>query len=339
MRSWITGVVTVLAAVVIIPPASAAEQVLLPDLRQAPPGCPGGFARAPDKCDDWDVCMVADADAPNGDCLYPGSAVRPKAVRIRFTTAEDNIGDGPLLLFGRRSAASPIMDIRQGFQSGKHGQIPDSYTEARQQTDNSMYYEPAQMHQHWHLMGFEQMQLRSPDGRTVVRDRKNGFCLGDRYRNTAADSLPNTVRDANTPEYRLSEYLSQNKCAFQDPNATDVKVGISVGQGDDYRYDVDFQWLDITSVPSGTYDLVNTVNSNRTLLETNYDNNSSSMAVSIQWPNQAAHAPTVLDWPPVVKLLASCPGQDKCATTQKHLHPRVSSDRIVHSKDRPRRHH
>ncbi|MBE1462201.1 lysyl oxidase family protein [Kibdelosporangium phytohabitans] len=339
MRSWITAVVAVLAAVVIIPPASAGEQLLLPDLRQAPPGCPGGHTGDPATCQDWDVCMVSDADAPNGDCLLIGALTPAKAVRLRFTTSEENVGDGPLLLFGRRAANSPTMAIRQGFQAGKHGQIPVSYTEARQQTDNSMYYEPAPMHKHWHLMGFEQMQLRTPDGRTVVRDRKNGFCLGDRYTNTANDSLPNAVRDANTPEYRLAEYLRGNRCAFQDPAATDVQVGISVGQGDDYRYDVDFQWLDITSVPSGTYDLVNTVNSNRTLRETDYTNNSSSMALSIRWPLGAKQAPKKITTPPTVRLLASCPGQEQCAAKQRHLHPRVSSDRIVHPKGEPRRHH
>ncbi|ONI87437.1 lysyl oxidase [Actinosynnema sp. ALI-1.44] len=340
MRSWVAGAVALLAAVVIIPPASAGEQLLMPDLRQAPPGCHGGYTGDPAECEDWDVCMVADADAPNGDCIGAGIVLRKpvKAVRLRFTTAEENVGQGPLLLFGRRAVNSPTMEVRQGFQAGRHGQIPVSYTEARQQTNNSMYYEPAPMHRHWHLMGFEQMQLRTPDGRTVVRDRKNGFCLGDRYANDANETLPNAPRVADTPEYRLSEYLRDNRCAFDTPGATDVKVGISVGQGDDYRYDVDFQWLDITSMPSGTYDLVNTVNSTRTLLESDYTNNSSSMALSIQWPQGAKQAPQKIVAPPTVKLLAGCPGQERCAATQ-HLRPRVSSDRIVHPKGEPRRHH
>ncbi|MFC0106405.1 lysyl oxidase family protein [Kibdelosporangium aridum] len=333
-RTWIAGTMAVFTAIVVITPASATEQLLLPDLRQGPPGCPGGYAGDPSECYDWDVCMVTDPDAPNGDCVTSGAI---RAVRLRFTTAEDNVGDGPLLLFGRRDVHSDTMDVRQAFQEGRHGQIPASYTEARQQTANSMYYEPAPMHQHWHLMGFEQMQLRTPDGETVVRDRKNGFCLGDRYINADFDTLPNAARDADTPEYRLSEYLQDNQCAFKDPSVTDVKVGISVGNGDDYRYDVDFQWLDITHVPSGTYDLVNTVNANRSLLETNYDNNTSSMAFAIQWPDRAHHAPTVITKPPKVTLLRGCPGADRCATG-KDLRPRVSSDQIHHPKQH-RRHH
>ncbi|CAM4045019.1 lysyl oxidase family protein [Kibdelosporangium persicum] len=328
MRSWVAGVTAVLAVVVVIPPASAGEQLLLPDLRQALPGCSGGYSGDPVECTDWDVCMVADAAAPSGDCVQTGLV---KAVRLRFTTSEENVGDGPLLLFGHKDAGAATMRVRQAFQAGKHGQIPASYTEARHQTDTTMYYEPAPMHQHWHLLGFEQMQLRTPDGATVVRDRKNGFCLGDRYLTADAHTLPNAVQEADTPENRLAKYLRHNKCAFKEPGVTDVRIGISVGSGDDYKYDVDFQWLDITRVPSGTYDLVNTVNANRSLQETRYDNNSSSMAISIQWPGGANHAPAIITRPPVVTLLRGCPGEQQCAVKQG-FRPRVSSDRIHHPK-------
>lgn len=311
-RSWIVGLAgatvaltaAVVAVSVAIPPAQAGEQLMLPDLSQAPVGCPGGYDGDPARCKDWDVCMVADPDAPNGDCLAEGDI---RAVRLRFTTAEDNVGNGPLLLYGHRDGG-PTMQVRQAVQSGQHGPIPQSYAEARQPTVTSMYYEPAPMHQHWHLMGFERMQLRTPDGETVVTDRKNGFCLGDRY----------PLHDANgptegTPEHKLSLYLRENMCAHHDTQATDVSAGISAGSGDDYRYDVDFQWLDITRVPSGTYDLVNTVNSDHTLLETNYDNNSSSVALSVQWPDRAHAAPKTITAPPRVKLLRSCPGRARCA--------------------------
>jgi hypothetical protein len=326
-RTWIAGALAVLAAMVVIPPATAGEQLLLPDLRQAPPGCPGGYSGDPSECRDWDVCMVADAGAPNGECIRSGSI---GAVRLRFTTAEDNIGDGPLLLFGHRDPGSSTMYVKQGFQAGRHGPIPGSYAEARLQTENSMYYEPAPMHQHWHLMGFERMQLRTLRGGAMVTDRKNGFCLGDRYSVRDAHELPNLPRDSETPEYQLSMYLQDNMCAQKDPSVTEVKVGISVGSGDDYQYDVDFQWLDITQVPSGTYDLVNTVNSNHTLHETNYGNNSSSMAISIQWPGRAANPPAVITAPPVVSLLRSCPGQERCGA-KAGQRPHVISDQIVHT--------
>lgn len=305
MRSWIVGAAAILAAAVVMFPARA-DEPMLPDLRQAPPGCPGGYDGDPNHCEDWDVCMVTDADAPNGDCVSKGDI---KAVRLRFTNGEDNIGDGPLLLYGHRDGG-PTMQVRQAIQSGPHGPIPGSFAEADRPTNTSMYYEPAPMHQHWHLMGFERMQLRASNGDTVVTDRKNGFCLGDRY------ELPHwEPSDDGTPEHGLELFLRANMCGHQDTEAKDVKAGISAGSGDDYKYGVDFQWLDITGVPSGTYDLVNTVNSDHTLLEKDYTNNSSSAAFSIQWPGHAKNAPAVITAPPRVRLLRSCPGRERCVSS------------------------
>jgi hypothetical protein len=39
-----------------------------------------------------------------------------------------------------------------------------------------------------------------------------------------------------------------------------VTVGTSVGSDDDYRFNVDFQWLDIMHVRSGVDDVVHAVN-------------------------------------------------------------------------------
>ncbi|SDF75102.1 Lysyl oxidase [Lentzea fradiae] len=312
-----------LVVAALVPPARAVAQPLLPDLRQAPVGCPGGYGGDPALCRDWDVCMVTDPKDPSGECVTSGSI---RSVRLRFTTAEDNVGAGPLLLYGRRSPGSAEMRVRQGFQDRRGGPIPVSFDEAGRTTKTTMYYEPAKSHRHWHLLDFARMQLRTPGGRVVVADRKNGFCLGDRYRTADADSLPGAAREPGSPEAELAQRLEQNRCGYRDPDATEMVEGISVGSGDDYRYDVDFQWLDLTDVPSGTYDVVNTVNSGRTLLESSYDNNSSSISISVQWPGGAARRPSVITEAPAVTLLRSCPGQDRCSgelTLGKHTYERA----------------
>ncbi|MFD9701066.1 lysyl oxidase family protein [Lentzea sp. NPDC059081] len=299
----------VIAAVV--PPAQAvAEQPLLPDLRQAPVGCPGGYGGDPALCRDWDVCMVTEPKDPSGACVTSGAI---RAVRLRFTTAEDNVGAGPLLMYGRRSRPGGEMEVRQGFQTRRGAPVPASFGEAVRTTTNSMYYEPAKAHRHWHLMNFARMQLRTPGGKTVVADRKNGFCLGDRYRTADAAGLPGARHDPGTPEAQLAERLKQNRCGREEPAATEMFEGISVGSGDDYRYGVDFQWLDLTGVASGTYDLVTTVNADRTILESGYGNNSSSISISVQWPGGAARRPPVITEAPAVTLLRSCPGQERCS--------------------------
>lgn len=309
--AWIggaVGAVTVLAALVVAP-AQAADHALLPDLRQAPIGCSAGYDGDPMGCTDWDVCPVADASKPSGTCLTTGPM---RAVRLRFTSSEENVGAGPLLLYGHRDGTgSAKMAVRQAFQNGTHGPIPQSFADAQHATSATTYYEPAAMHLHWHLLGFDRFQLRTQTGSTVVADRKNGFCLGDRYNAPGAAGLSGTPQSG-TPEGDLAETLAESTCKRREPSATDVTEGISVGQGDNYDHTVDYQWLDLTKVASGTYTVVNTVNPDRTIIESDYDNNSSSAAVSVKWPGGGA-APTVITAPPVVTMLRSCPGSATCA--------------------------
>ncbi len=289
--------------------SSHAAAPALPDLRQAPVGCPGGYSEDASKCTALDVCMVTDASAPGGPCVTAGDI---KAVRLRFTTSVDNIGDGPFLVHAHRdSTAQPTMTVRQAIQSTVDGPVPMTYAEAQHPTPSWSYYEPAAAHQHWHLMGFEYFQLRTPTGQTVVTDRKNGFCLGDRFTNVDAGALRHLPGDRDTPTGKLARELDGHKCEHHNPDALDVFFGISVGQGDDYKYNVEFQWLDITRVPSGVYDVVTVANPDRVLIEKNYDNNASSMAISVQWPGDIV--PDRITAPPVVELLRGCPGKTRCA--------------------------
>jgi len=293
-------------------PGHTDSLLMLPDLRQAPVGCPGGYAGDPLRCADWDVCMTRDNQDQSllaADCVTSGPI---KTVRLRFTTSEDNIGDGPLVLYGHRDSTDQVtMSVRQAFQVGEHGPIPDSYATAQRGVVQTMYYDLG--HQHWHLLNFVHMELQTLNGDTVVSDRKNGFCLGDRYTTSNAGSLAHNVGQDPSPERALADHLYDNDCKHMDSSATDVREGISVGRGDDYPYYVAYQWLDITHVPSGTYVVINTVNPAHTLLETNYDNNSSAIAISLQWPAGAHDPPAVITAPPVVKLLNSCPGRAQCS--------------------------
>ncbi|WP_103350759.1 lysyl oxidase family protein [Amycolatopsis sp. CA-128772] len=312
LKKLVVSAVVALSAVVSAsaPQAGEGPDYLLPDLRQALPGCPGGSGGLLTTCTAWDVCPVIDPATPNGPCVDASVA---KAVRLRFTSAEENVGDGPLLLFGRRdSTKQDTMTVRQALRSSTDGSIPGGYPAAQRASHAFTYYEPAPAHQHWHLMNFEHFALVSPQGKTVVTDRKNGFCLGDRFQVADAGRLAR-VPGGTGPDADLAATLRDNMCRHHEPGALDVLEGISVGSGDDYKYTVDFQWLDITRVPAGTYDLVNTVNADRTLLETDYRNNSSAVAVSISWPHGQPKAGQPIQTAPVVRFLRGCPGQPRCA--------------------------
>jgi hypothetical protein len=313
IRTYAALAAAVIATGVLAPSAQAGAtaEPMVPDLRQGPVGCPGGFAGDPATCTAWDICMVEDAAAPKARCI--GYFGRAASVRLRFTTTVDNAGDGPMLLFGHRdSVDQPLMSVRQAFQVGADGPIPTGYGEAQANTPATAYYEPAESHHHWHLNGFDRYQLRDHLGTTVVSDRKNGFCLGDRYVTTDAEELPHTPPADDSSAGKLAEFLRENYCGMHKPSALDVTQGISVGAGDEYEFHIGYQWLDLTHVPSGTYDLVHTVNEDRSLIEKDYSNNSSSIAISVQWPDGSAGPPSVIDRAPEVRMLRSCPGRDHC---------------------------
>jgi len=314
------------AVVLLAAPGSAQKPALmLPDLDQAPIACPGGWSEDPTTCKDWDVCMVADARARTSDCVIAG---RIRAVRLRFTTSVDNVGDGPLVIYARRSSVrQEHMRVRQAFADAA-GSLPTRYAAAQRALPdpkrNYAYYEPTPTHQHWHLMNFEHFELRRFSGPTVVRDRKNGVCLGDRYATPNAASLARRPGSSKTTLGRLHRELSHNtgvrpssyNCQMgrtASSNIRELREGISVGSGDDYTFAVDYQWLDITRVPSGTYLIVARANPNGALRETRSDNNAASLVVSIQWPKGASKAPARITDPPQVRLLASCPDSAECS--------------------------
>jgi hypothetical protein len=109
-------------------------------------------------------------------------------------------------------------------------------------------------HQHYHFESYAYYELRKPDGTVVAPGRKQAFCLLD-Y----------------TPLGEGSKE-AQYDCSYQ---------GISAGWADIYDDYLPCQWVDITDVPPGEYDLVVKLNHQRVLAESNYDNNEASVRVQV----------------------------------------------------------
>ena len=95
-------------------------------------------------------------------------------------------------------------------------------------------------HSHWHVREFMRYELRTADGVRVVRDRKTGFCLGDRYR--VEQALPGRA-----PTARYSD-----RCGKGAPRLLKIREGISVGWGDNYLPHLEGQELEITVAAAGT---------------------------------------------------------------------------------------
>ena len=205
--------------------------------------------------------------------------------RLGFASAVSNIGDGPLIVEGRRARDADTMVADQLIERpGSAMAVVEGVGRLR--------YVRSQDHQHWHLLGFERYELRRVGGGTTpVTDRKTGFCLGDRYR-TQGRVLPTR---APAPRYT-------SRCGLGATGRLRLVEGISVGYGDDYPANLEGQSLPLTGLPAGRYVLDHRVNVLRRLRETDYDNNASSLLLSLRW-----RAGT-----PRIRVLRRCPDIAHC---------------------------
>lgn len=110
-------------------------------------------------------------------------------------------------------------------------------------------------HEHFHFEGYARYDLvDASSGEVLPIGNKNGFCLRD---------LDN---------------WSNPSCATYDCDYQ----GISVGCADVYTPDLDCQWVDITDVAPGRYELVVTVNTERSIRELSFENNSARVTIEVE---------------------------------------------------------
>ena len=240
--------------------AAAAPGDLLPDLEQEPPSA---------------LVLTSGAFSGHPDRYYLG-----------FRSAVRNVGDGPLIISGRRaSRRTPTMVATQRIQ-GPGG------TTRRVHGVGRMRYVVSPGHRHWHLLTFDRYTLRRIGGRRVVRrDRKTGFCLGDRFRSAVPSSGPSPA----VPPYT-------SNCGLLQPARLHVTEGISVGYGDDYTANLEGQYIGLRGLPAGDYVLTHDVNAAHRLRELDYGNNAASLRLNLRW----------LGGKPSVRVLASCEHSARC---------------------------
>ena len=229
-----------------------------------------------------------DQAAP-ADLSFQVSTGRGRRYLLGFTSASDNIGEGPIsIVASRPSPAVPTMQAAQRVRLAGGGArtIPNV---------GFLRYTVAFPHQHWHLMDFQRYELRrASDHALVVRDRKSGFCLADHW-GLAPGAVPGKPR--------RPVFLSN--CGQGNTRALSVSQGTSVGYTDRYPAHFHGQNLDVTDVPTGTYVLVHRANPNLLLRELRYENNAASLLIRLSWPRGRAHRPAIA-------LLAICPSTERC---------------------------
>ena len=112
-------------------------------------------------------------------------------------------------------------------------------------------------HGHYHFEGYAEYRLRDADGGEIAAGRKQAFCLVDTERYVDDPSVAQSAR------YR---------CDTQ---------GIQRGWSDVYAAALPCQFIDVTDVPDGAYELEIELNANRTLPEKDFENNLVSIPVDL----------------------------------------------------------
>lgn len=207
------------------------------------------------------ILELSDTPVPE----YPGTAEwyldtteKPGRVLMRFASMTSNIGDGLLHVV---ALEPPSNAETQPTQQRLYG-------------ESSVYVRPAGSfifhpeHDHFHLDRFETYELR-PAGQpeVVASGTKASFCLTD------IAIVPDRPE---VPPPALTLDLPPMTCGTREQ-------GISPGFTDYYGPALAGQWIDVTDVPSGAYDLVLTSDPDNILVEADETNN--TISLPLQYTN------------------------------------------------------
>jgi hypothetical protein len=250
-------------------------------------GSLAAWVAAADRGDVDDLLPNLTQAAPDGLSGRTGGTIAHPRFFLGFESAAANLGVGPLIVLGNRSADQSTMALRQRIKrsDGSARTVP---------LRGTLRYVRSSDHEHWHVDAFMRYELRSESGNRVARDRKTGFCLGDRYRANLA--LPG----------RSPTAVYFDRCGRGAPDLLRIREGISIGWGDNYAAHLEGQELELTSLAPGRYVLVHRVNPTRDLRESDYTDNVASMAIDVSWPRGRTQPPRI-DVVARCLLTATCP--------------------------------
>lgn len=180
---------------------------------------------------------------------------------LRFAVLSTNVGDVDLQM------GTPNADDR----------LPNG--------DPTWVFSSCPAHNHWHFLDFARYELRERGGSTVVvTGQKRSFCIEDTKPSAAAGVNP------------------QRRYCCRDGDSCELPgvQGMQVGWGDLYGSTLNCQWIDVTDVAPGDYDLAVTINPDGVLCglggvcESNPANNVAIVPVTLTGPSDAEPAPRVV---------------------------------------------
>lgn len=213
---------------------------------------------------------LAQGTPTNLSLLPGGSAARPRLL-LAFQVTVANVGTGPLIVTGRRTAATPAMAARQVLRRS------DGSSVTRARPVGSLRY-ATDFHQHWHFQAFDRFELWNVNATKRLRSQSEGFCV--------SDSFPPFKRRI---PHQPRRPAFANNCGTGHPELLSIVEGLSVGWGDDATPHT--SQLDVTGLPPARYLLVQRVNPTRSLLESNPFNDAACTAFTLRAPRRAGGPP------------------------------------------------
>jgi lysyl oxidase len=179
------------------------------------------------------------ATLPDLVALPPWSAYAQRRGRrdeLRFAGTPWNAGPAPLLVEGFRRPGEDVSDAFQYFTDAAGAVVGRARA-------GTMAYHSGGGHDHWHFRQLVDYRMLTRSGRTIVRARKQAFCL-----------VPTNAVDLTRPGARLApDVLGLDSSACGEAHSIWLRQTLPAGWGDTYPPDVEGQSFDITRVPNGRY--------------------------------------------------------------------------------------
>jgi Lysyl oxidase len=187
----------------------------------------------------------------------PSVPTTPVTRCLRFTSTVRNVGGGTLTVRLPWVKSDGTSGFIPGECKAEQVVLTSTGRRATRAAGDCLFH---LAHGHFHYKDLVSYTLYAPGpGARVATSQKASFCLADDEYFGFATTGPNGAR----------EFVGQPGCnvpADNDNGSLYVDEGITPGWGDVYTWDTPDQFIDISTVPPGTYDLVMETNPMGTLL-------------------------------------------------------------------------
>src|SRR5688572_27406816 len=189
---------------------------------------------------------------------------------LRFSNTVYNWGDGPLELRPKQRPRNQTEAYQRIYSHASDG-TPTLFSDTLVGT-----FVFHRNHHHWHFEGFALYEVLSAGGGLIAVSQKTTVCVRDN---------PDPEPDPTVTTLPHFAWGDNGRC---DKNAIE---GLSVGYGDTYPWNIDGQSVDITGLSDGCYVFRSTANPNRTIIESDYDNNSAAVTFSLSGTTVSVNDP------------------------------------------------